>query len=268
MAAPSFTLLVNSCDKFEDTWEPCFKLLKANGVEAFDSDGIMLVTERTAEVAAEGLPVRCSRANREVEGRRTWSACLDDALAQLRTPLVLYIQDDYFMERPMDAETVNALARKMIDDPSIAHIGLTHQGSRGPFTPTADERLWSIGARAGYRISTQAGLWRVPTLRAYLRPEENGWMFEIYGTRRSWRETETFLTVNRDLPEPIEYVLTGIIKGRWHRAMPALFARYGIPMDFSKRGFYDEPPTLLRKWETFRTLLADPAGMAKGLRGM
>lgn len=262
-----FTLLVNSCDRFEDTWEACFTLLKVHGAQGLDTDGIMLVTERK-DYAFDGLDIRTSKANRSVEGYRTSSECLIDALDQVQTDLVLYIQDDYFLERPIDAEEVNALARKMVDDPGIGHIGLTHQGSRGPFTPTDDDRLWRIGSRAGYRISTQAGLWRVPILRSYLRPEENGWMFEIYGTRRSWRRDETFLTVNRDRPEPIGYTLTGIIKGRWHRAMPALFARHGIQVDFSKRGFYDAPPVLLRKWETFRTLLQRPESLVKGLWGL
>ena len=268
MADSPFTLLVNSCDKFSDTWPGCFRLLKEYGVEGFDTDGIMLVTERTASYDAEGLPIRCSRANREISEYRTSSECLIDALDQLRTPLVLYIQDDYFIEQPMNADLVNAMARKMIDDPTIAHIGLTHQGSKGPFRPTDDDRLWSIGQKAGYRVSTQAGLWRVPVLRSYLRPEENNWMFEIYGTRRAWRRKETFLTVNRDRPEPITYTLTGIIKGRWHRGMPALFEKHGIPMDFSKRGMYDQPPMLLRRWETFRTLLKDPARLFNGLRGV
>lgn len=268
MASPPFTFLVNSCDKFADTWPACFRLLKTHGVEGLDTDGILLVTERTERYEAEGLPIRCSRANREIQERRTSSECLIDALEQIETPLVLYIQDDYFIERPIDVERINSLAQRMIDDPSIAHIGLTDHGSSGPFTPTDDPRLWRIGQRANYRISTQAGLWRVPVLRSYLRPEENGWMFEIYGTRRAWRRPETFLTVNRDQPEAMVYTHTGIIKGRWHRAMPALFQKHGIEVDFEKRGFYDAPPTLLRRWETFRTLLADPARVIKGLRGL
>ena len=266
MPLPHFTLLVNSCDAFSDTWPACFKLLRLNA-EGLATDGIMLVTERK-EYAYDGLDVRCSRANREIERYRTSSECLIDALDQLETPLVLYMQDDYFYERPLDVALVNDLARKMAEEPGIGHIGLTHMGSRGPFAPTDDERLWRIGQRANYRISTMTGLWRVEVLRSYLRPEENNWMFEIYGTRRAWRRKDhLFLTVSRDRPEPVTYVHTGIIKGKWHRDIPALFARYDIPMAFERRGFYDAPPPLHRKWKTFRTLLSDPARLLNGLRG-
>lgn len=267
MAAPSFTLLVNSCDKFEDTWNPCFTLLKAQGAQRLDTDGILLVTEKK-DYAFEGFDIRATQPNLRIGENPTWSERFIDALEAVRTPLVLYMQDDYFVEKPLDIELINSLAKKMIDDPSIAHIGLTRHGSHGPFTPTHDPRLVQIGRRAKYRISTQAGLWRLPILRSYVRPEENIWMFELYGTRRAWRRDETFLTTNRERPEPFSYTHTGIIKGRWHRAMPALFERYCIKVDFSERGFYDAPPTLVRKWQTFRTLLSNPSRLVGGLRGL
>ena len=267
MADPSFTLLVNSCDKFEDTWEPCFTLLRTFGAQGLDMDGVLLVTE-TKDYAFDGFDIKATRPNLRLGESPTWSERFIDALDAVRTPLVLYMQDDYFVEKPLDIDLINALARKMMHDPTIAHIGLTDHGSYAPFTPTDDPRLWRIGRRNRYRISTQAGLWRVPVLRSYVRPEENIWMFEIYGTRRAWRRDETFLTVSRDRPEPFAYTHTGIIKGRWHRAMPALFGAHGIPTDFELRGFYDAPPTLLRKWETFRTLLSDPARLVSGLRGL
>ena len=267
MPTPAFTLLVNSCDKFEDTWDPCFTLLKAQGARGLETDGVLLVTERK-DYAFEGFDVRATRPNLRIGESPTWSARLLDALDAVRTPLVLYMQDDYFVERPLDVDLINDLAREMIEDPGIGHIGLTHIGSRGPFEPTDDPRLRRIAPRAGYRVSTQAGLWRVPVLRSYVRPDENIWMFEIYGTRRAWHRKEEFLTVARERPSPFSYVHTGIVKGRWHRAIPALFARYGIPMDFARRGFYDAPPLLLRKWQTFRTLLADPGRLVSGLRGL
>lgn len=265
MAGPHFTLVVNSCDAFEDTWVPFFTLLR-NHASGLETDGIVLVTERK-DYAFDGLNLRCSRANREHEGYRMASDCLLDALDAVKTPLMMYMQDDYFIDSPVNVALINQLAEKMAVDPGIGHIGLTHFGSHGPFTPADDPRLKAIGPRAKYRISTQAGLWRVDTLRSYLRAEENAWMFEIYGTRRSWKRNDLFLTVDPASPAPISYTHTGIIKGRWHRAMPKLFARHEIPMDFERRGFYDPPPTVVRKWRTFRTLLSRPKDLWRGLRG-
>src|SRR5437899_7727180 len=102
--------------------------------------------------------------------RLTWSECLARALSEIKTPLVLYMQEDYFLERPVDMPLILDLVEIMRADPGIKHIGLTHFGSEGPSQPTKDPRLWEISQRARYRISAQAALWRVETLRSYLRP--------------------------------------------------------------------------------------------------
>jgi hypothetical protein len=267
---PNFTIIVNSSDGFSDCWEPFFKLFKLYWPEC---DAAILLNTEKKDWSYPGLDVRCTQVSPREETRRpTWSECLLRALEQVKTPLVLYFQEDYFFERPVNHALINDLARTMVERPEIKHLGLTHFGSRGPFAPTADPRLWSISQKAGYRISTQAGLWRVDTLRSYLRPEENGWMFELYGTQRARRKVESFLTVNRDTFDGdraavIKYTHTGIIKGKWHPAMPALFAAHGIPMDFTRRGFYRAKHPYVEKLHTLKKLLGDPSGLLRGLSG-
>jgi len=202
------------------------------------------------------------------DGQLPWSECLLRCLASVPTPFVLYLQEDYFLERPVQGELVDEFATIMSRNEDLKHIGLTHFGAAGPFEPTNDKRLWKIGQRSRYRISTQAGLWRVETLKSYLEPRENAWMFEIYGTRRARRRPETFLTVSRDLYNPltepiVSYTQTGIIKGKWHPAIPALFKAHEIEVDFAKRGFYKARHGVLQKVETATRLAADPFGLIK-----
>ncbi|MBC7891868.1 MAG: hypothetical protein H7Y12_06640, partial [Sphingobacteriaceae bacterium] len=187
------------------------------------------------------------------------------ALRQVETPLVLYFHEDYFLEAPVHVAFIDEMATKMLADPSIRHIGLTHFGSDGPFAHADDARLCQISQDARYRLSTQVGLWRVETLLRYLRPEENAWMFEIYGSARARKVTETLLTTNRAVLHPrlgtgvVQYTITGIIKGRWHPAMPALFEKHGLAVDFSKRGFFAPRPALLNRWDIFRKLITHPS---------
>lgn len=265
MPSPHFTLLVNSCDAFADTWHPFFELLKIYG-SGLEQKDLLLVTEKSV-YQHEGLEIRSSRANRDLHGRLPWGTCVLDALDQVPGDLVLYVQDDYFIEQPVDMSAIDRFAQKMLNDPSIGRIGLTHSGSHGPFDPTEDPSLSLVRRRARYRIMCQASLWRNDVLRSYLRADENAWMFELYGSRRSRHRDDRFLTVSATTAAPIRYTHTGIIKGKWHRAMPELFARHGIPMDFERRGFYDAPPVLQRKWQTFRTLLSAPERLIDGFRG-
>lgn len=266
----AFTLVVNSCDRFEDCWFPFFRLLQTHWPDL--SESILLITQRKS-YEHPGMAVQAARVGDNAEEMEpTWSTCLLRALEMVETPLVLYVQEDYFLNRPVDGRTVKEFASMMLSDANVKHIGLTHFGSQGPFADTEDPRLKEIGSRARYRIATQAGLWRTETLRSYLRPEENGWMFEIYGTRRAWRRSERFLTVDPDAFGPgghpvFSYTHTGIIKGKWHPAMPELFASHGIDVDFAKRGFYHPKPPLLEKLVTLTRLARSPGRAFAGLRG-
>jgi hypothetical protein len=266
MTKPAYTILVNSSDSFEDCWNPFFKLYK----KYWNAPNILILlnTEFKTGYQYEDLPITCTAANaKHPERRLTWSECLINALQQVQTDLIIYVQEDYFFERQVDQAIINDFVSMMQDQPALKYIGLTHIGNLPPFGKwPQDPRLCKV-LNTPYRISTQAGIWRKDTLLSYLRPEENGWMFEVFGTERAKNIDELFLTLQHSLPPAILYTHTGIIKGKWHPAIPALFAENNIEMDFTQRGFYKEKPYLLRKIETGIKLMKDPVLFYKGTRG-
>lgn len=272
-SVPPYSILVNSSDGFEDCWEPFFALFDRYWPSC--NAPIFLNTE-TKVGAIRQRPVISTQVAKSARADRplTWSQCLSAALGQIGTPLVLYMQEDYFLERPVAASLVDEMADLMMKDDHVRHIGLTDIGSCAPFQPTDDPRLWRISRRSRYRVSTQAGLWRVSTLASYVRPWENGWMFELFGTVRARRRNELFLTLNRDRYGSVvggipvmQYLHTGIIKGRWHKGVPELFARHGLSLDFGRRGFYEPPPALLRRLDLLRRIVAHPLDVARSLFG-
>lgn len=255
---PPVTLLVNSSDGFEDCWPPFFSLL---GRYWPQMNWPVLLNTETRDFAWPGLDVRASRVGAGERERLSWSECLIRAISAIRTPLLLYVQEDYFLDQPVDDAKVRAAVQIMLDNPEIAYIGLTKHGSHGPFAPSAHEGFGVISQKARYRISTQAGLWRPTALASYLRPAENGWMFEIFGTWRARQDPKMFLTVLCDppkLPAPIDYVHTGIIKGQWHEKMPELFGKHDLAMDFDRRGIYVPAPAVLHKLGVGRKLMQNP----------
>lgn len=266
-----YTLLVNSCDSFSDCWDPFFILLKKKWEN--NNFPILLNTEFKT-YKHEGLNIKTSRSHQMTNERRlTWSECLIQALEMVETPLVLYMQEDYFIEKQVKSDLIDDFAKLMTKDHSIKHIGLTDFGSKPPFQNyNNDERLWIISQKSNYRISTQAGLWDRAALLSYLKAEENGWMFEIYGTRRAQKKKDLFLTANREMynlekNSIISYTHTGIIKGKWHVKIPNLFKKNGIVVDFKIRGFYKEKQFFFRKIETLLKLLQSPLKFIKGMLG-
>ncbi|WP_052321473.1 hypothetical protein [Ralstonia sp. A12] len=261
-----YTILVNSSDGFDDCWSPFFTLFKRYWAQC--DAPVLLNTERKSAQFAD-LPVRCTKVQGENEGRLTWSECLLRALDQVQTPLVMYFQEDYFLDKLADDARIRRAVDYMIEHPEVKHVGLTRHGSLGPYEPyAAASWLQKIRQNARYRVSTQAGLWRVETLRSYLRSEESGWMFEIYGTWRARRRNETFLCLKTDQANngpALDYVHTGIVKGRWLREIVPVFEANGIEVDYAKRGFYEPKPYLLHKLELARKLLERPGYMLKQL---
>lgn len=260
-----YSVFVNTCDSFDDCWAPFFTLLRKN----WPSCGapIFLNTENAVWTAPD-VAIHCTRVQTGSQRRLTWSECLLAGLEQVKTPLVLYLQEDYFINRPVRADVIEAAADYMMTHPAVKHVALTAHGSRGPHSDAAEEWLQTIGQRAAYRISTQAGLWRVETLRSYLRPEESGWMFEIFGTWRARSRSETFLCVRFDAASggpAIDYLHTGIIKGKWLPDIQSVFERNNIVIDYTKRGFYRAQPSLLRKLEMVRQLVRRPRHMLREL---
>lgn len=260
----ALTIFVNSSDGFGDCWPPFFKLLDIYWPE----HGRVLLNTETRTWPEAPNYVRCSQVALGEPERLSWSECVIRGIRQIDTPLMLYFQEDYFLERRVRHDAVAAAVAKMLEDPTIEHIALTRHGPLPPYRSYPDPDYALVAPNARYRISTQAGLWRCDALLSYLDRSENGWMFEILGTMRARRRDATFLVARHDAAAggpAIDYTHTGIIKGQWHPAMPDLFARHDIAIDFEKRGFHTPPGRLFGKVAVARKLAERPGHVLRHL---
>lgn len=264
----NYSVLVNTSDSFEDCWHPFFTLL-AKYWQDLDAQ-ILLNTEKKFWTT-DLVDVKCLQVQQKDSQRLPWSDCLIRALDMIETPLVLYLQEDYFINRPVRSDIIDKSVEYMLSNANVEHIGLTKHGSHPPYNNYNPDWLLEIRQNARYRISTQAGLWRVNALKSYLREGENGWMFEIYGTWRSRRRNGTFLCARFDenFGGPvIDYLHTGIIKGKWLPEIRETFRENNIKVDFSERGFYQQPNRITRKLEVVRKLLERPRYFLEQISGL
>ena len=259
-----FSVLVNTSDGFEDCWAPFFLLRRKYWPNL---DGAIFLNTELKNWSYTDFDITCTKVQKDSENRQTWSECLLRALEQVETPIVLYMQEDYFIHSAVNEELVAKAVDHMIKNPEVKHIGLSRHGSKGPHLPYKVDWLLKIRQNAQYRISTQAGLWRLDTLKSYIRPEENGWMFEIYGTWRAHRQSECFLCVaiNSHNHPAIEYLHTGIIKGKWLQEICTVFKSNDIDVDFTKRGFYIPKHWLFSKFALAFRILEKPSYFMKQL---
>jgi hypothetical protein len=243
---PSVTVLINSTDSFEDCWVPFFTLLKFYWPQC--PFPLVLNTE-TKTLQFADFDIHASQTQRPgEEGKRIpWSDCLIRCLEKIPTEYVLYLQDDYFINQPVNQEFIFE-AVQVMSTHNIGHVRL-YEMDRGGVIQQASKYhplLWEVKPTAGYRVNLQAGLWRTSTLLRYLVPGESGWQFERLGTNRAYQIKELFLCqsldhFNAQKKLPVNYQPTGIIRGKWYApAVVELFKRHHIDVDYTKRGFYQE----------------------------
>jgi hypothetical protein len=257
------TILVNTSDGFEDCWAPFFQLFATYWPGC--QYPVVLNTETKAPSFA-GLPVRSSQVGLNAARRMTWSECLAACLDAIDTPYVLYLQEDYFLEAPVQQAYIETLLDEMRADRADV-IRLMECGGSGPWSPSPNPLLWEVAQNARYRIALQAALWRKSILRGHLRLHESPWQLEVFGSARARRVKDRVLCVNRDRfhgegKEVFPYVPTGVVSGRWERrVVEPLFARHGIYVDFTRRGFHEagapqrRPPLVKRIADRARSLL-------------
>jgi hypothetical protein len=153
---------------------------------------------------------------------------------------------------------------------------LTNHDTKRNFKLTQNKLLYKLDKKSPYRITTSPALWKVSSLRKYLRKVENIWMFEALGTLRSHKKYDSFYRVNEGkisngFNEIMPYFQgeddTGIVKGKWQVGIEKLFESAGIEVDYSKRGFYSRLPGFVNKYYLIKQLLKNPRILFRALGG-
>jgi len=191
------------------------------------------------------------------------------------TEIILFMLDDFFISRPVEIEALQRCLEVM-QGQRYSNITLSEHGHERPARETDHPLLLKVEQRARYRVTTSPALWRKPALRAYLRKNENAWEFEIFGSRRAWKKTDTFFIVDpRALKNGAEGVIpyfqsvhdSGIFKGKWQKEIRPFFRDEGIEVDYSNRGFYSPLPGFRLRLLLFKRLIGNPVKLFRGVIG-
>lgn len=237
------TILVNSCDKYEDAWEPFFRLFHINWKDC--PYKIVLNTE-TKNFYCDFMDVRTVN----FYSKGSWSKRLKNVLKQIDSEYVLYFLEDFFLESPVNVDSFNKALELMKKDENIGYIGLKYnQGytfkelgktkSEEPFLDKDDLITYN-------RINSMTALWRKEWLISLLRMHESPWDFEKYGSIRSRRSDKKVLIINNNVCAPVfHYEIDvkygmGIYGGKWLENNKQLFDKHDIKVNFENLGIYKE----------------------------
>lgn len=263
-------LLVTSCDAYSDAWEPFFKLLNRMWPEC--PYPLYLNTE-SENYSIAGLDITCLHPDKQAI---SWSRRLKQALEKIDSEYILFFLEDFFLQAPVRGDVVEDCLRWMWEDENVVFIDFYHD-------KTEDNEIYhkefsEIQRNNDWALNANCALWRKSFLEDILR-DEDPWEFELNATAR-WRRTGYKIYTHRKEFSPVfAYQFetingdwSGILKGKWLTLVPALFEKYGIEVDFSKRGLIDPPDMRPREREEHWLLhdvqraLRDPKAMAHYLK--
>lgn len=192
------TIIVPSCDKYSELWEPHFHFLfkywpnlKTNNIP------IILVSNK---LSFEHERVQNFKTIEDI----SWSDNLILALNQVKTKYVIILLEDYLLNAP-------------VNEVRLKEIMLAMENNKAVYSELAiDELMFELNAEqhynyvpnleglikrsydGTYRTSLQSCIWRIDALKKILNTKESAWEFEIEGTNRSRKILNDFYMVVSD----------------------------------------------------------------------
>lgn len=241
---PDCTVIVNSCDKYVDLLDPFLALFRKYWPDCpFE---LVLFTESEPTLRGKERFDRVIACGKGL----TWSQLFTRALAQIATPYVLFILDDYFLTKPVDtAQMLRRLEQiKAFDADNLRMIPNPKPTKRNadPFGHETD--LFRYKPTMAYSIATQSGFWRREFLSELASKKPSIWEFERFGSFDPLAARKPLLvTPTQEFPS-----LDVVHKGHWEKYGVELLKANGIACDFSIRGL---PPLKVRLIEGLKALI-------------
>ena len=230
------TVLVNSCDRYSDLWEPFARLWRKYWPDCpFET---VLVTETDLGQGGFDRTVACGVG-------LNWCEMLALALGTIATPYVIMLMNDYYLIGPVDTSGV------------LSRLGQIKQFNAASLRlnplppgriPWRDTDLLEMPKNVAYCVTCQTSIWNRDFLLGLAKRNKSAWEFERYGSFEVGDEPRPLLvTPTKEFP-----FIDAVHKGYWENFGVKCLADNGIEYDFSKRGL---PPFKTRVVEGLKGLV-------------
>lgn len=238
MKIENTSILVVSCDRYRDLWQPFFTLFFRYWPNCpYD-----------VYLCANEIPYEDARVKMILVGPDTsWSSNLKRCLERFPTDYLILFQEDFLFTKVVDSEKIKRFV-KYLQARHAACLRLM------PFPPADtmsndEHEVGEISKGVGYRVSLMAAIWDKAVLHNLLIEGESPWDFENHGSRRSDSMEMPFLCIDdKDRKAwPIDYFGTAVVQGKWVRQAVKLCVREGIKIDERHRKIESRLSPLRRK---------------------
>lgn len=229
------SILVNSCDAFNDVWDLFFKALDIQWPDC--SYDIYLSTETKKYDNNMGVKVLNYLPK---NGKDCWGKRLKVALSKIETDYVMIVLDDFVLSEAFTGQSMIESVMNWMDENQEIGVFYIHKHPYVIQEKTPFEGFGEMPQKCDYKLTTGIAIWRKEYLNKCLKGIETPWEWELYATKRAWRFIEKEYALLESEEEVYKYQFGGVIwRGKWHPEVVKLAEKYGIEIDYNVRGFLD-----------------------------
>lgn len=222
------SVLIYSCDKYEDAWEPFFTLF----FRYWDCPYPVYLCAESKKCDFPGVTT--------INTLGTWTERMQKAVREIPTKYVIGMCEDMFFRRPVRQDIINNCVMYMEHDHTIGCFNFEKEAD--PDVDLEKSQYLDFGRKPKgnyFQKSCQPTLWRRTYLEKLLNGKMSPWEWE-------WTDAEYTLDhyVWNGLAENIAFEYGyhdrrwfGIQQGKWVRDdVEPLFSKENIDIDLSERG--------------------------------
>jgi hypothetical protein len=156
---------------------------------------------------------------------RAWASNMITALMSIPQPYILYFQEDYFLNGPVNNERLAQDFAYAFDN-NAASFCFHARGQLEPNFQPLNDRFGVVPRDSDGRARLQVTLWKKSVLQAILRPGETAWNMEARASERT--RDLLALSYSQRCDRPISYLMSAIVRGLWTTEAIAMCRKAGI----------------------------------------
>ena len=232
--ARSVAVVVSSCDAFFDVWRPFAFFFRKHWADCPFPIFLIVNELRIRSASIQALPVGPDRG---------WASNMKTALEKLEQPHVLYLQEDYFLDRPVRREQLAEDFACAFDQNADAFCLRARTKLEPDFQPIND-RFGVVPRNSDGRTRCQTTLWKREAFLKALHEGETAWEMEARGSDR--KRDMLALSYSTREHASLSYLMSGIVRGLWTREGLAMCKEHGCRIEPHFRGTYSDSSPLRR----------------------
>jgi hypothetical protein len=215
-------ILIVSCRRFEQVWDPFFTLFRRFWHECPYEINFATDSGTYSEVTVFNTDLDLG-----------WGSICLNALKNISAERIIMFQEDFLIKSKVN----NTVMRKLVKHAHDQDIGCLRlgpcPGPTGVWHGT--ESLGLIGLTDPYRVSLQLAIWKKTVLMTLVREGDNPQCIERKGPQRVKIINEPFVSVWRESETvpggPIPYIITAVVNGVWQEDALELLRCENISMN-------------------------------------